>query len=218
MASSDSSWSYTVSWYANKAILVSSSFLLGAFFTHWLSDHPLIWQGPEVPSAAVEAGLRYYSHIYHAPPFYVTGLSGAAAIALGAAALKLIINPVAGMLFDGATVLLIFSSITVYTSNVLAALRYLPLDQLTPGSSVPKLNSLGEVRLVEALQSVAASHMIIAVSLTGVLALQGAQGWAERPPTAGSADEVPNPMGAVPASMTAPIPAKGEKEPEKGLR
>lgn len=58
----------------------------------------------------------------------------------------------------------------VYTSNVLAALRYLPLDQLKPGNKIPSsilsaspFNNLSQVRLVEALQSVAASHMIIAV-------------------------------------------------------
>ncbi|GAA5828312.1 hypothetical protein JCM11251_006190 [Rhodosporidiobolus azoricus] len=204
MASSEpGSWSHLLSWSANKAILVSSSFLLGAFFTHWLSDHPLIWEGPEVPPAAVEAGLRYYSHIYHAPKFYVTTLTVAAVIALGGACLKLIMNPVTGMLFDGATLLLVFSSITVYTSNVLAALRYLPLDKLTPGSPIPKLNSLGEVRLVEALQSVAASHMIIAVSLTGVLALQGAQGWAERPS---------------PPSSTAPVPAEPAAQNSAGSK
>lgn len=45
------------------------------------------------------------------------------------------------------------------------------------------LDNLTELKLTEALQSVAASHMIIAVSLTGVLALQGAQGYAERPHT-----------------------------------
>lgn len=66
--------------------------------------------------------------------------------------------------------MLLASALAVYTSNVLAALRYLPLDALAPGSpsSLSAAHALaenlgGEVRLVEALQSVAASHMIIAV-------------------------------------------------------
>lgn len=71
-----------------------------------------------------------------------------------------------------ADAVLLSSAMAVYTSNVLAALRYLPLDQLKPGSKIPSsilsvspFNNLGQVRLVEALQSVAASHMIIAVRL-----------------------------------------------------
>ncbi|GJN87600.1 hypothetical protein Rhopal_000555-T1 [Rhodotorula paludigena] len=205
-----SSW---LPWVLNKAVLVSTSVLLGAFFVHWLADHPLIWEGPKVHSAAVSAALRYYSHIYHAPPFYGRTLGGLAGVALGSSLLKLVLNPVQGLLFDGATF--------IYTSNVLAALRYLPLDALAPGSpsSLSAAHALaenlgGEVRLVEALQSVAASHMIIAVSLTGVLALQGAQGWAERPSSAGQA--VIPAAGVVPATQTAPVPVHGEKEPEKG--
>ncbi|KWU43335.1 MFS general substrate transporter [Rhodotorula sp. JG-1b] len=173
----------SVQWYLNKVILVATSILLGAFFVHWLADHALIWQGPVVPSDAVNSALRYYSHIYHAPRFYVTGLSSLAVAALGAAFAKLVLNPVQGLLFDGGTSLLLASAAAVYTSNVLAALRYLPLDLVRPGSSFSpaSLDSFSEAKLTEALQSVAASHMIIAVSLTGVLALQGAQGYAERP-------------------------------------
>ena len=90
-------------WYLNKVILVATSILLGAFFVHWLADHALIWQGPVVPSDAVNSALRYYSHIYHAPRFYVTGLSSLAVAALGAAFAKLVLNPVQGLLFDGGT-------------------------------------------------------------------------------------------------------------------
>ncbi|GAA5975521.1 hypothetical protein JCM10908_005186 [Rhodotorula pacifica] len=174
----------SVQWHLNKIILVATSILLGAFFVHWLADHALIWQGPDIPSEAVSNALRYYSHIYQAPRFYVTSLSSLAVAALGAAFAKLILNPVQGLLFDGGTSLLLASAAAVYTSNVLAALRYLPLDLVAqPGSafSPSSLDSFSEAKLTEALQSVAASHMIIAVSLTGVLALQGAQGYAERP-------------------------------------
>ncbi|GAA5869647.1 hypothetical protein JCM3774_005503 [Rhodotorula dairenensis] len=173
----------SVQWYLNKVILVATALLLGAFFVHWIADHALIWQGPDIPSTAVQSALRYYSHIYHAPPFYAAGLGSLAVAALAASFAKLVLNPVQGLLFDGGTSLLLASAAAVYTSNVLAALRYLPLDRVRPGSTFTpsSLDSFSEVKLTEALQSVAASHMIIAVSLTGVLALQGAQGYAERP-------------------------------------
>ncbi|GAA5969792.1 hypothetical protein JCM11641_008042 [Rhodosporidiobolus odoratus] len=212
----------TLSWVLNKAILVSTSFLIGSFYVHWLADHPLIWQGPSVPPPAVAASLRYYSHIYHAPPLYVTTLTSTAGVALASAGIKLILNPVSGLLFDGATLLLLISALSVYSANVLAALRYLPLDHLKPGSPALQalektsgglgsaLHNLGEVRLVEALQSVAASHMIIAVSLTGVLALQGAQGWADRVSPSSS-----DPVSTTPPSTSASAPVTKEKVLEK---
>ncbi|BGP38819.1 hypothetical protein JCM10450v2_002773 [Rhodotorula kratochvilovae] len=192
----------------SKVVLVGNSFLLGAFFVHWLADHPLIWQGPQVADQAVQTALRYYSSFYHAPPFYAGTLTAVAGATILATVFKLILSPVEGLLFDGATLMLLLSALTVYTSNVLAALRYLPLDVLPPSSFFPAppalaraAGDIGEVRLVEALQSVAASHLIIAVSLTGVLALQGAQGWAERPSSAGE------PVAATPS---APASAKRE--------
>ncbi|GAA6001826.1 hypothetical protein JCM5350_005022 [Sporobolomyces pararoseus] len=201
-------------WCCNKVVLVSTALLIGAFYPHWILDYSLIWQGPEVSSHAVASSLAYYSHLYHAPKFYVATLSSLAGSALVASSIRLILNPVSGLLFDGATFLLLVSALSVYISNVLAALRYLPLSQQPPFSTA-SLDSLGATRLTEALQSVAASNMIIAVSLTGVLMLQGAQGYADRPTTVEQAI-VPS-TGAVPASMTAPIPSKGEKNPEKGL-
>lgn len=90
-------------WYLNKVILVATSILLGAFFVHWLADHALIWQGPVIQSDAVASALRYYSHIYHAPRFYVAALTSLAVAALGAAFAKLVLNPVQGLLFDGGT-------------------------------------------------------------------------------------------------------------------
>ncbi|GAA5823448.1 hypothetical protein JCM3770_006040 [Rhodotorula araucariae] len=189
----------------SKVVVVGTAFLLGAFFVHWLADHPLIWQGPQVAPDAVQTALRYYSHFYHAPPFYAATLTAVAAATILATVTKLALSPVDGLLFDGATLMLLLSAVTVYTSNVLAALRYLPLDLLPPASFFPApidlhraAGDIGEIRLVEALQSVAASHLIIAVSLTGVLALQGAQGYAERSSSAGK------PVAAAPPASAPP--------------
>ncbi|GAA5820610.1 hypothetical protein JCM10212_004096 [Sporobolomyces blumeae] len=201
-------------WVLNKVILVSTAFLIGAFFPHWVTDYALIWQGPLVSRLAVDTSLQYYNNLYNAPPYYVSTLSLLAALALVAATTRLVLKPVSGLLFDGATLLLLLSALSVYVSNVLAALRYLPLshDRLASPAlpAAASLDSLAEVRLVEALQSVAASHMIIAVSLTGVLMLQGAQGFADRPT---SVDRPVAPStGVVPSSDTVPVPTRGESE------
>lgn len=41
--------------------------------------------------------------LYHAPPYYGAVLAGLALAALGATVVKLVINPVQGLLFEGAT-------------------------------------------------------------------------------------------------------------------
>ena len=77
---------------------------------------------------------------------------------------------------------------------MLAALEYLPLDKL-PSFDLASTFGLGDEHqhVIEALQTIGASHMIIAVSLTGVLALQGAQGWSDRPTRVSSRVETPRP-------------------------
>lgn len=55
--------------------------------------------------------------------------------------------------------MLLLSALAVYTTNVRAALDYLPLENL-PSSWTPL-----DAHITEALQSIAASHMIIAVRL-----------------------------------------------------
>lgn len=57
----------------NKVILVSTSVLLGAFFVHWIADHALIWQGPELPTQAVSDALRRHPSpsLNHARPLTI---------------------------------------------------------------------------------------------------------------------------------------------------
>lgn len=54
--------------------------------------------------------------------------------------------------------MLLLSALSVYVANVTAALEYLPL------TSLPSVDSPLDIHITEALQSLAASHMIIAVS------------------------------------------------------
>ena len=268
----------------SKAVVVGTSFLLGAFYVHWLADHPLIWQGPAPSDHAVANALRASLLLLllllllvvplvlatddprasssqattrssttrrlttpapcrPSPPSRSSRPSPSSSCRPSRASsstaqpsvrwpLSPYLSPaplkVPLLTLRPAPAVLLLSALTVYTSNVLAALRFLPLDALPPSSFFPSIDpvttlarvrsvaggNLGPVRLVEALQSVAASHMIIAVrrplalslslsllvqhalthslspsstqvSLTGVLAIQGAQGWAERPSSTG---------------------------------
>lgn len=123
----------------------------------------------------------YYAHILSAPSWYLTTLASLSGAALVAALLKLILGGASGM-FGGASFcescfchsshdlcervlildatnykVLLSSALSVYIANARAALMFLPLDKM-PSSSTPL-----DMRLTEALQSLAASHMIIAV-------------------------------------------------------
>ncbi|SCV71101.1 BQ2448_2689 [Microbotryum intermedium] len=163
-----------VDWALNKVIFVSSSILLGSFFTHWIVDYYIIWQGPAVSQASVDRALAYYSHLaLQSSAVYPLGLAALAGSALLSCLIKLSTNPLKGMLFDGASFLLLASGLSVYASNVRTALAYLPgLGGTTTTTS--------QFRTTEALQSIAASNLIICVSLTGILALQAAQGHSDR--------------------------------------
>ncbi|ORY88835.1 Shr3 amino acid permease chaperone [Leucosporidium creatinivorum] len=165
-----------IGWWLNKVIMISSAFLLGAFFDHWIVDFGMMWSS-NVSERALQTSLAYYHHLLRAPSFYVASLFGLVSLAILSCILKLILNPLKGMLFDGATLMLLLSGVSVYLSNFRAALDYLPAE----GASAAVVDSF---KTKDALLTLASSNMIIAVSLTGVLALQGAQGFSDRSPPA----------------------------------
>lgn len=76
-------------------------------------------------------------------------------------------------LADDVTVLLC-SALAIYSTNVRGVLAFLPSEPIAAGTPIGG-------PLLEALRSIAGSHMIIAVSLTGVMSLQAAQGYSDKP-------------------------------------
>ncbi|KAK4058284.1 hypothetical protein OIO90_000441 [Microbotryomycetes sp. JL221] len=165
-----------VDWWLNKVIMVTCAFLMGNFFSSWMVDFEFMWSasstiGPE----ALERSLAYYHQLINAPPYYMAGLAGAAGLALLSCSIKILLNPLKGMLFDGASLMLMISGITAHMSNFRAALDYLPQQGSTLDTSL-----VGTYKLRDALLTMASSNMIIAVTLTGVLAVQSAQGFATR--------------------------------------
>ncbi|KAI5480243.1 Shr3 amino acid permease chaperone [Pseudohyphozyma bogoriensis] len=192
--------------------------VLGAFFTHWLVDHGTIWRS-EVLESSIQTSLIYYSALLEAPHWYLSILSLLAGVAIFSTGLKVLINGTSGLMFDGASFMLLLSALAVYITNVHASLQFLPLPYHPSTASVGK-GSLGEGHVTEALQSIAASHMIIAVSLTGVLALQAAQGYSDKPshPSLGEGETVPNtPVPGTPAPKS-PVPASSPAPSVRGRK
>lgn len=56
-----------------------------------------------VSERALQTSLAYYHHLLQAPPFYIASLFGLVSLAILSCIAKLILNPLKGMLFDGAT-------------------------------------------------------------------------------------------------------------------
>lgn len=81
------------------------------------------------------------------------------------------------------TIVLLCSVLTVYTSSISFALDSLA-SLLPPSSPILTIISMTTHRIpdgaVQLLGSLAASHLLIAISLTGVLSLQGGQAYSEK--------------------------------------
>lgn len=141
-----------------------------------------------ISDEALERSLVYYHHLLNAPFYYIAVLASLVALACLACIVKLVMNPLKGMLFDGATLselcsllrrvqsiseadpiarpparrkVLLLSGVSVYGSNFLAALSYLP-----KGASTGVVHSF---KTRDALLTLASSNMIIAVRLSGLL-------------------------------------------------
>ncbi|KAM0788293.1 hypothetical protein ACM66B_001438 [Microbotryomycetes sp. NB124-2] len=167
-------------WWLNKLVMVTCAFVMGNFFSCWMVDFAVMWSpSSTVTPEQLDKSLAFYHMLVNAPPLYWTVLTGAVGLALCACAIKVLLNPLKGMLFDGASLMLMISGVSVYTSNFRAALDVLP----KPGSNATTGMTLVEsFRIKDALLTLASSNMIIAVTLTGVLAIQSAQGFANRTP------------------------------------
>lgn len=62
----------------------------------------MMWSS-NVSERALQISLAYYHHVLQAPPFYVISLFALVSLAILACVAKLILHPLKGMLFDGAT-------------------------------------------------------------------------------------------------------------------
>lgn len=203
-------------------VLISTAFLLGAFYTHWIGqslallldsctdtrpphvcpvDHPVFWTHEPVRDDSLRASLEHYALLARAPPSYALTLALALAVALASCVARLALVGIDGMLFEGACALLLASVAAVHGADVWPVLDALflkshtddaklaPLDGAAiEGASLPSLHHadlaavsrLSLLTHTTGLKSLASSHMIIAVSLTGVLMLRAAASYSSR--------------------------------------
>ncbi|KAL7271753.1 Protein csh3 [Rhizina undulata] len=155
--------------FATFMIVCPTSFFLGILFTNWTFDHHTLWN-PIPPSEAIIASIEsHYSLLAHSPPIIARVLHAVIAIGLFGFLSKLYKPSESNMLFDGASLVLYMAGLIMYLTNIVRGLKIVESGQYGE-----------EVGRVDTLKVMAASQVILALVLVGVLVLQSGQWYAER--------------------------------------
>ncbi|KAG0643166.1 Shr3 amino acid permease chaperone [Tuber brumale] len=155
--------------FATFLIICPTCFLLGTIFTNWTFDHATLWTAlpPTAPTlAAIES---HYTQLHHAPPIIPRVLHITIGTGILGFLVKLYKPSESNMLFDGASLVLYMVALVMYGTNVVKGMR------IIAGGDYGE-----EVGRVDTLRVVAASQVIIALVLVGVLVLQSGQWYAEK--------------------------------------
>ncbi|KAI0086614.1 ER membrane protein SH3-domain-containing protein [Irpex rosettiformis] len=166
-------------------VVGATAFLLGLLFTHWIADSLTMWKSPSTQTdARLWTAATYYSILTRMPPLLLY-VYGSVAL-LGATTLLWSLGDgrAGNFMFDGGSILLYTSAITMYTfsvlPNVFENFKPLPLPfihkQSTGSEGLPPF----PLSLKGPTLELASSHLICSVALTGVLVLQAGRWWAEQ--------------------------------------
>jgi len=154
--------------------VVTTSFLLGILFTHWIADSLTLWKAP-VTNEHIWISASYYS--LFARSTSELGYALAAVVTLGAATILWSLGDGAAgnIMFDGASIFLYGTAVAVYLYKIL------PTYDETFSSLEPGANHTGPApALIRAeVLNLASANLVCSVALTGVMALQAARWWAD---------------------------------------
>ncbi|WVO24245.1 uncharacterized protein IAS62_005609 [Cryptococcus decagattii] len=190
-------------------ITVSTSFLLGTTFTHWIADHNVLWKSP-VTTDAITHSIEYYSLLSSAPSglgwFYIAvGL--VLILSAGGRSIKAYRRTSGEVLFDGGSLVLV-ASITYYQlAEVYPAITMIPNPlpaNLVDHALYPALTT--------AVRDLATSNIMTAVMLTGLVLLQAGRYYAKRPAFPPVTAE--NSSAAIPVSQRSATPFRELTEDE----
>ncbi|KAG8847314.1 hypothetical protein FRB96_001648 [Tulasnella sp. 330] len=140
-------------------LIISTSFLLGILFTHWIADSLTLWQSPLTDEHLRTAAI-YYESLASLPDSMQWFLV-AVAFTGGMSLLASVWDGEAGnLMFDGAS---------IYLRTITG--KPIPPDT----SKYPRFPEALRQPTIE----MATSHLMIGVALTGVLFFQALRSWAE---------------------------------------
>ncbi|WWC87579.1 uncharacterized protein L201_002469 [Kwoniella dendrophila CBS 6074] len=154
-------------------VTLSTCFLLGTTFTHWIADHNVLWRSPVTPDALVTS-IKYYSYLSDAPEglgWVYIAIGIVALLSTGGRAVKGYRGQGGEVLFDGGSIAIAYTQI----ADVYPTIKRIP-------SPVP--TSLIEHKsypdLVTAVRDLATNNIMTAVMLTGIMLLQAGRYYSKR--------------------------------------
>ncbi|KAK6906882.1 hypothetical protein I203_100869 [Kwoniella mangroviensis CBS 8507] len=159
-------------------VTMSTCFLLGTTFTHWIADHNVLWRSPVTPDALVTS-IKYYSYISNAPNgmgwFYIA-VGIVALLSAGGRAVKGYQGQGGEVLFDGGSIVLWAAIAYTQVAEVYPTIKRIPSPlpaSLIEDKSYPEL--------VTAVRDLATNNIMTAVMLTGIMLLQAGRYYSKAP-------------------------------------
>ncbi|CAO3695595.1 unnamed protein product [Rhizopus stolonifer] len=140
-------------------ILCSCFFAYGTYWSDWVFDYFLLWADPSEHPGAVSQAALYYSNQIPIPSILRYIPIANLAIAASGFATGLCTMTDGDLLFDGASLVLMFFGITTYITSVIPAVEV-----------VTRSNDIEQATI--SLKQIAASHFIIVLAITGIIGLQ----------------------------------------------
>ncbi|KAG9004858.1 hypothetical protein FRB94_002026 [Tulasnella sp. JGI-2019a] len=155
-------------------VIVSTSFLLGILFTHWIADSLTLWKSPLTDEHLRTAAI-YYESLASLPGSMQWFLFAVAITAGSSLCASLWDGEAGNLMFDGASIFLYMSAVSVYYMSVVPNLKAITVKAITPNST----DGYFPEALRQPTIEMASSHLMIGVALTGVLFFQALRSWAE---------------------------------------
>lgn len=155
--------------FATFLIICPTCFVLGILFANWSYDHHTLWSSLPMSEATVAAVETHYGMLCRSPPILARLLHAVIATGLLGFFFKLYRPSESNMLFDGASLVLYMIGLIMYGTNIIRGLRTVESGEY--GEDIGRIDTL---------RVMAASHVILALVLVGVLVLQSGQWYAER--------------------------------------
>ena len=147
----------------------ATSFFLGILFNNWCYDHHTLWNSVAATPEIISAIESHYTMLASSPPILPRILHAIVFTGLLGFIIKLWKPSESNMLFDGASLGMYMIGIIMYGTNIIKGLRTVASGEY--GEEIGK---------VDTLRIMAASQVILALVLVGVLVLQSGQWYAER--------------------------------------
>lgn len=174
-------------------IVVPTSFFLGLIFSLFPYDYPLLWSSAPLEPSHLDL-LEAHLKLLHASPNLILRIMHIiTAIGLLGLVAKLYNPSESNMLFDGGSLVLYMIAIIVYLTNIVKGLRIVTVGEYGEGLKGMTQDRFDEVDSAgydesggsvlgreDNLKVLAASNVIVALVLVGVLVLQVGQWYAER--------------------------------------